>query len=88
ASNKINPFPDTYAIDFSLGTEESKISEYFDYLKSLGLIGDIRNQFINKVTNRVMSYECDARSNFKENDFRTIAPLFEVKIQDILLLPF
>ncbi|MCG5264131.1 hypothetical protein MCL27_03700 [Acinetobacter pittii] len=88
ATIKLNPFPDTYSIVFSVNTEESKITEYFDYLKRLGLISDIRQPFISLGSNRTLSYECEAKSTFQENDFLTFASLFEVNIIDMTLLPF
>ncbi|MFV5550547.1 hypothetical protein VXQ35_16135 [Acinetobacter oleivorans] len=88
ANIKTNPFPNTYSIAFSMNSEESHISEYFNYLKVLGLINDIRHPVISIGSSRLLSYECDATSNFKENDFHTFSNLFGVDIINISLLPF
>jgi len=89
ASNiQANPFPNTYSIGFTFETEESNIITYFNYLKRIGLISDFRQSLMTVGSKKSIFFECDATSNFHENDFHIFSNLFGVEIIDITLIPF
>lgn len=85
---KINPYPDTYYIDFSLNTDEEMIIQFFDYLTKLDLIINVEKKLSHNFSKKLLSYVCDTKSTFGEDDIRRTALLFGIKNIDITLMPF
>lgn len=88
SSKKVNPYPDTYFIDFHLNSDAERISNFFVYLNKLGLISSADNRPTKNILKKSISYTIDAKSTLDEEVILKTASLFGINVIDVSLLPF